>query len=77
VQPEQGIERRRDRRRDWRADRLFHPRLDTWDDHFAWKGPVLVGRPAVGRVTVAVLDINHPERVRLRNLILGLGESLT
>jgi len=54
--------------------RLFHPRLDTWAEHFAWAGPVLVGTTAIGRVSVAVLDINHPERVRLRNLLIGLGD---
>src|SRR5947199_7788185 len=26
--------------------RLFHPRQDIWEVHFAWKGPWLVGRTA-------------------------------
>jgi 5-methylcytosine-specific restriction endonuclease McrA len=27
-----------------RRVRLFHPRKDRWSRHFAWDGPVLVGR---------------------------------
>ncbi len=27
--------------------RLFNPRLDRWDEHFRWEGPVLKGFPAV------------------------------
>jgi hypothetical protein len=34
--------------------------------NFEWMGFVLVGRTAVGRATVAVLDINDPQRIRLR-----------
>jgi 5-methylcytosine-specific restriction endonuclease McrA len=37
---------------------LFHPRQDTWDDHFRWNGPELVGRTPVGTVTIDVLNIN-------------------
>jgi hypothetical protein len=49
---------------------LFHPRRHKWERHFRWDGPFLVGRTAVGRVTIAVLAINLPHRVALRaNLI--------
>jgi hypothetical protein len=36
-------------------------------------GFVLVGRTAIGRATVAVLDINDPQRVQLR-IELGAAE---
>src|ERR1700722_11348675 len=39
--------------------RLFHPRLDCWDDHFTWIGPELMGKTDVGRTTVDVLGINR------------------
>jgi HNH endonuclease len=52
--------------------RLFNPRTDMWDEHFTWKGPVLVGTTSIGRTTVVVLGINHPERVRLRSLLIRL-----
>jgi hypothetical protein len=45
---------------------LFHPRRDIWDDHFAVQDHVVVGRTAVGRATVRVLEMNLPGRLRLR-----------
>jgi hypothetical protein len=53
--------------------RLFNPRSDVWDEHFAWDGPALVGITIVGRTTLDVLCINHPERLRLRSLLIELG----
>ena len=52
---------------------LFHPRRDRWERHFRWKGPILTGRTAVGRATVAVLQINSRDRVELRKLLLDQG----
>ncbi len=46
--------------------RLFHPRTDTWDDHFAWSGHLILGRTAIGRATAAVLAMNHPDRLVVR-----------
>jgi hypothetical protein len=45
---------------------LFHPRRHKWSRHFRWHGPFLVGRTAVGRVTIVVLAINAPHRVAQR-----------
>ena len=56
--------------------RLFHPRRDEWQHHFAWEGPTLRGLTAIGRVTVLVLDINHPDAIALRNELLDAGEQL-
>jgi hypothetical protein len=53
--------------------RLFHPRQDIWDEHFAWVGPVLTGRTAVGRTTIDVLFMNAPERVEVRRLLIRAG----
>jgi hypothetical protein len=53
--------------------RLFNPRADVWEAHFRWHGPVLVGRTAIGRTTIDVLDINHPERVEHRRLLMQAG----
>ena len=46
--------------------RLFDPRTQNWDEHFAWDGLRITGRTAVGRATVCVLDVNSPGRLRLR-----------
>src|SRR5260370_8573951 len=45
---------------------LFHPRRDSWTDHFQWDGPLVVGLSAVGRATVRVLAMNHPLLVMVR-----------
>lgn len=49
-----------------RIVRLYHPRKDRWSKHFRWDGPLLVGSSAIGRATIAVLAINHPDAVALR-----------
>jgi hypothetical protein len=57
-----------------RIARLFHPRRDRWRAHFAWDGPRLAGRTRIGRVTIAVLEINHPKFVALRALMIQEGD---
>ena len=37
--------------------------------HFAWDGVLLRGKSAIGRVTVAVLDINHVDSVTVRKAL--------
>ena len=46
--------------------RLFDPRTQNWQEHFAWDGLRITGRTAIGRVTVRVLDLNSLDRLRLR-----------
>jgi hypothetical protein len=53
--------------------RLYHPRSDLWEEHFRWDGPRLVGRTAIGRATVAVLEVNLPRRVALREALIDDG----
>jgi hypothetical protein len=45
---------------------LFNPRRHRWARHFRWKRATLVGRTPIGRTTVAVLYINDPFRIELR-----------
>lgn len=52
---------------------LFNPRKDQWPEHFAWSGPILVGRTPIGRTTILVLGINQPERVEHRRLLILAG----
>jgi hypothetical protein len=54
--------------------RLFHPRTDRWNEHFRWAGAKLRGHTAIGRVTVAVLNINQPDRVAIRDWMIRAGE---
>jgi hypothetical protein len=55
--------------------RLFHPRQDVWEDHFAFHGPVIVGLTATGRATARLLEVNAQRRVELRQELLALGET--
>ena len=48
---------------------LFNPRTDGWHDHFAWDGVLLRGKSAIGRATVAVLDINHVDSLTVRKAL--------
>jgi HNH endonuclease len=52
---------------------LFNPRRQKWARHFRWKGAYLVGRTPIGRVTVALLHINDPLRVELREALMEEG----
>jgi hypothetical protein len=49
--------------------RLFHPRRDFWSDHFGYLGQQIIGLTAVGRTTASLLDMNDPERRRVRELV--------
>lgn len=52
---------------------LFNPRRHRWSAHFRWEGARLVGRTAIGRVTVALLQINDEYRVELRRSLIEEG----
>lgn len=56
--------------------RLFNPRSDDWNKHFEWDGARLIGLTPIGRTTIAVLRVNHPDQVRLRSRVQQLGEEL-
>ncbi len=49
---------------------LFHPRQQAWKRHFEWQGALLIGRTQTGRATVAVLNINDPKRIEIRQLLM-------
>ncbi len=50
---------------------LFHPRRQRWADHFRLEAAHIVPLTAIGRVTVALLQLNRPERVTERELLLA------
>jgi len=50
--------------------KLYNPRHDRWAEHFAWRGPTLVGLTEVGRATVEVLEINLRHRVVHRQALI-------
>jgi HNH endonuclease len=50
--------------------RLFHPRLDTWADHFGFDSDSfeLIGQTAIGRATIACLRMNSQKQKNVRRL---------
>jgi hypothetical protein len=52
---------------------LFNPRRQRWSRHFTWDGARMVGLTACGRATIDVLNINEPDRIDLRELLVIAG----
>ena len=46
--------------------RLFHPRLDDWNEHFTQPRGEATGKSAIGRTTVGLLRMNEDGRRELR-----------
>lgn len=53
--------------------RIFHPRVDIWNEHFVWEGAVISARTDVGRATLNVLRINLPNAVAIREVLIADG----
>jgi hypothetical protein len=45
---------------------VFHPRLQVWAEHFAWRGGRVVGRTPTGRATLALLKMNRAMAIAIR-----------
>lgn len=56
--------------------RLFHPRLQQWQEHFVWEEACtdVRGVTTVGRATVEVLQLNRTGLINLRRLLYRYGE---
>jgi len=54
---------------------LFHPRTQTWSDHFAWdaSGMHVIGLTAIGRATVLALNMNNELIVDARRRWVSVG----
>jgi HNH endonuclease len=53
--------------------RLFHPRLDVWQEHFETDNSGLItAQTDIGSATLKVLSINHPDRIIERKLLWHL-----
>ena len=53
---------------------LFHPRQEAWGDHFAFRGPRIIGLTPRGRATVQLLNMNATRRVQLRAELQAAGD---
>jgi HNH endonuclease len=55
---------------------LFNPRVDRWEDHFHWSAAdrtILEGKTASERATLLLLQMNHPNMVDIRRLLVALN----
>ena len=52
---------------------LFHPRQQSWPEHFRFMGHRIEGLTPTGRATVAALDLNHSRRRLIRAVEERLG----
>ncbi|HEY4423202.1 MAG TPA: HNH endonuclease [Pyrinomonadaceae bacterium] len=46
---------------------VFHPRRQYWGEHFELWGVYLIGKTAIGRTTIRVLNMNSDDQVALRS----------
>ena len=54
---------------------LFHPRQDSWRDHFEWQEnfQIVVGITSVERATVKRLELNRAGLLSLRKIMVMAG----
>jgi len=55
--------------------RLFNPRFQNWNDHFAWNeaSDKIIGLTSNGRATVIALNVNRASLARARQLWIVAG----
>jgi hypothetical protein len=52
---------------------LYHPRRERWVDHFQLQGALFLPLTPTGHVTIRLLQLNHPDRLEERELLLAIG----
>ena len=50
--------------------RLFNPRIDIWTEHFEVNHGEILALTSIGRATVKLLDLNNPDRIILRQILM-------
>jgi hypothetical protein len=53
---------------------LFNPRTQIWADHFSLEGVYIQPLTSIGRVTVRLLRLNHPDRIQVRRALVEIGK---
>jgi hypothetical protein len=56
-----------------RIVRLFSPRTDRWEEHFAFEANCILGLTPTGRATAWLLQMNCTERMELRTELMASG----
>lgn len=59
---------------DRRLVRLFHPREDSWDEHFEIVDGRIVGKTDIGTATARLLLMNAGDQLRIRRMLIQRRE---
>jgi len=60
----------------WRTGelvRFFNPRRDFWGEHFRLNEAAIQPQTDIGEVTARILEFNHNERIRERQMFIEVG----
>ena len=52
---------------------LYHPRQNLWHEHFCLSDGEFLPLTAIGRVTIRLLQLNRPNRVEERQVLIQAG----
>ncbi len=52
---------------------LFNPRTQIWAEHFTLEQAYIQPLTPIGQVTVQLLKLNHPDRIRVRQALIEVG----
>jgi hypothetical protein len=54
--------------------RFYNPRRDQWHEHFgAEQTGLLIGKTDIGRATIKIVNLNHPDSIIERRELIRLG----
>jgi hypothetical protein len=53
---------------------FFNPRTQQWEEHFRLEGPRILPLTPEGRVTVAILQFNYPDRILERRRLIEVDK---
>ena len=54
--------------------RFYNPRIDNWDNHFKIEPSGLIfPKTEIGEATIKILDLNHPDSIIEREMLLVNG----
>jgi hypothetical protein len=56
--------------------RFFHPRHDSWEDHFIWNDDytIVIGKTKIGQITIEALQMNSPRAIQARKRWILSGD---
>lgn len=52
---------------------LFNPRTQKWDEHFILEDAIIIGKSAIGRVSVRIFNMNNPYQLEVRKNLIEAG----